>query len=140
MKFFKYFFAFFIVGIVLTSCTVSTQNAFSKEPAQLQPFTEKFGNYVFPIPSNFSLKEDLSMIYQNEGIVRAYLVYVGKASTPKLLAFFDRYMPKNGWKKDLFIAGEETVVSYSRGKQLIVFKIKQSSLGGTILKVLLTTK
>ncbi|WP_051654235.1 hypothetical protein [Persephonella sp. KM09-Lau-8] len=137
-KLFLYF-SFVVVAFLLAGCNVNTQNAFSKEPKVLQPFTVKYGNYVFPVPSNFSLKQDLSMIYENEGIVRAYLVYVGKASTSKLLYFFDKYMPKNGWKKELFVAGEETTVAYSRDRQLIVIKIKQG-FGGTVLRILLTAK
>ncbi|SNZ08499.1 hypothetical protein SAMN06265182_1316 [Persephonella hydrogeniphila] len=141
MKLLRYIsvFSFLVSVLIFSGCTVATKDTFSKEPAQLQPFTERLGNYVFPIPSNFSRKDDLSMIYENKGVVRAYLVYVGKASTPKLVAFFDKYMKKNGWKKELFIAGEDTVISYSRDNQLIVFKIHQS-IGGTVLKVLLTTK
>ena len=131
--------SFVMTIFVFAGCNVSTQNAFSKEPQVLQPFTVKYGDYVFPVPSNFSLKPDLSMIYENKGLVRAYLVYVGKASTAKLLYFFDKYMPKNGWKKELFVAGEETTVAYSRDRQLIVIKIKQG-LGGTVLRILLTTK
>ena len=125
--------------MIFFGCTVSTQDTFSKEPAKLQPFTERIGDYVFPIPSNFTRKNDLSMVYENKGIVRAYLVYTGKASTPKLISFFEKYMKKNGWEKELFVAGADTVLAYSRGKQLIVFKIQQS-FGGTVLKVLLTTK
>ncbi|WP_456464669.1 hypothetical protein [Persephonella sp.] len=125
--------------LIISGCTVSTKDTFSKEPAKLQPFTERIGNYVFPIPSNFTKKDDLSMVYENKGTVRAYLVYTGKASTPKLISFFEKYMKKNGWEKELFITGADTVLAYSRDKQLIVFKIQQS-LGGTILKVLLTTK
>ncbi|WP_457626548.1 hypothetical protein [Persephonella sp.] len=136
---YTYFLSILVLSVVLSGCTIATKDTFSKEPAQLQPFTEKLGDYVFPVPSNFSRKDEVSMIYENKGTVRAYLVYVGKASTPKLVAFFDKYMKKNGWKKELFIAGEDTVISYSRGDQLIVFKIQQS-LGGTMLKVLLTTK
>lgn len=132
---------FMAVSVLIFSagCTINTQNAFSKEPQKLQPFTEKVGNYVFAIPSNFTRKDDLSMIYENKGTVRAYLVYVGKASTQKLISFFEKYMRKNGWQKELFVAGEDTVVAYSRDNQLIVFKIQQS-LTGTMLKVLLTTK
>jgi len=136
---YTYFLSILVLSVVLSGCTIATKDTFSKEPAQLQPFTEKLGDYVFPVPSNFSRKDEVSMIYENKGTVRAYLVYVGKASTPKLVAFFDKYMKKNGWEKELFIAGEDTVISYSRGNQLIVFKIQQS-LGGTMLKVLLTTK
>jgi hypothetical protein len=136
---YTYFLSILVLSVVLSGCTIATKDTFSKEPAQLQPFTEKLGDYVFPVPSNFSRKDEISMIYENKGTVRAYLVYVGKASTPKLVAFFDKYMKKNGWKKELFITGEDTVISYSRGNQLIVFKIQQS-LGGTMLKVLLTTK
>ncbi len=128
-----------IVTLFAVSCNVNTQNAFSKEPATLQPYTEKIGNYTFPIPSNFSRKDDLSMLYENKDVIRAYLVYVGKASTQKLVNFFEKYMRKNGWTKELFISGKDTVISYSRNRQLIVFKIQQT-FSGTILKVLLTTK
>ena len=131
---------FFIMFFMLiTGCSINTQNAFSKEPVKLQPYTEKIGNYTFPIPSNFTKKEDMSMLYENKDVVRAYLVYVGKASTQKLINFFEKYMRENGWAKELFVAGKNTVIAYSRDKQLIVFNIQQT-FNGTILKVLLTVK
>ncbi|WP_456383462.1 hypothetical protein [Persephonella sp.] len=125
-------------ALFFTGCAGTTVKL-GKEPARLEPFTERIGDYVFPVPSNFQRKDDLSMIYENKNTVRAYLVYIGRASTQKLVAFFDKYMKKNGWEKELFITGEDTVVAYSRGKQLIVFKIQQT-FNGTVLKVLLTTK
>jgi len=137
----KRFFAVLLVigGLFVAGCPANIQTALNKEPAKLQPYTERIGEYVFTIPANFKIDEDASFIYENKGTVRAYLVYVGKASTDKLVRFFDEYMTKNGWEKELFIPGEDTVVAYSRGKQLIVFKIHQA-FNGTILKVLLTTK
>jgi len=139
MKISRYIFSLLVIlGFITAGCNISTQNAFSKEPVKLQPFTEKIGDYAFPVPSNFSRKDDLSMVYENKGTVRAYLVYVGRAGTQKLVNFFEKYMKKNGWSKELFVAGEDTVLAYSRGKQLIVFKIQQT-FNGTILKVLLTT-
>ncbi len=139
MRISRYIFSLLIIlGFITAGCNINTQNAFSKEPVKLQPFTEKIGDYAFPVPSNFSRKDDLSMVYENKGTVRAYLVYVGRAGTQKLVNFFEKYMKKNGWSKELFVAGEDTVLAYSRGKQLIVFKIQQT-FNKTILKVLLTT-
>ncbi|MBK3332233.1 hypothetical protein GWK41_04020 [Persephonella atlantica] len=139
MKISRYIFSLLVIlGFITAGCNINAQNAFSKEPVKLQPFTERVGDYVFSVPSNFSRKDDLSMLYENKGIVRAYLVYIGKASTQKLVNFFEKYMKKNGWSKELFVAGKDTVLAYSRGKQLIVFKIQQT-FNGTVLKVLLTT-
>ncbi len=128
-----------LAALLISGCTVGVQNKLGKEPAKLEPYTERIGNYVFAVPSNFQRKDDLSMIYENKGTVRAYLVYVGKASTPRLVSFFEKYMKKNGWKKELFIAGEDTVLAFSRDGQLIVFKIQQE-FNSTLLKVLLTTQ
>ncbi len=126
---------------VLNGCSqISTvKNLQLKEPAVLQPKTEKFGNYTFVIPVNFQLKEDLSVVYEDDGIYRAYLVFIGKSSINKLINFFDKYMSKAGWKKEGSLVGEEAIVAYSRNGQLIIFKI-QEILGLTYIKTLLTTK
>ncbi len=131
----------FVAIVVFSGCSqISTvKNLQLKEPAVLQPKTETFGNYTFVIPMNFQLKEDLSVVYEDEGIYRAYLVFTGKASIGKLLKFFDTYMTKAGWKKESSLVGEEAIVAYSKGRQLVIFKI-QEILGLTYIKVLLTTK
>jgi len=139
MKILRYSLMFLVALLLSIGCTISTQDGFKKEPAKLEPITEKLGKYAFPIPSNFIRKDDLSMVYENKNIVRAYLVYVGRAKTQRLINFFDKYMSKSGWNKELFIAGEDTVLAYSRENQLIVIKIQQT-FNSTILKILLTTK
>ncbi len=130
----------FLIGILSSCSQISTvKNLQLKEPAVLQPKTEKFGNYTFIMPVNFQLKEDLSVVYEDDGVYRAYLVFVGKSSINKLINFFDKYMSKAGWKKESSLVGEEAIVAYSRNGQLIIFKI-QEILGLTYVKTLLTTK
>ncbi len=141
-KFLKIFFAFSIVFLFISGCSQlsSVKNLRLKEPAVLEPKTERFGDYTFVVPVNFELKEDLSVIYENDGIYRGYVVFIGKASTDKLLRFFDRYMQKTGWiKEGLLASGDSAIVAYSKGRQLIIFKI-QEILGLTYIKTLLSCK
>jgi len=127
----------FIIGC---SQLQTMKNLKLKEPTVLEPKTEKFGDYSFVIPMNFKIKEDLSVIYADDGIYRGYIVFVGKASTSKLLKFFDTYMPKAGWKKEsVLVGGEAAILAYSKGSKLIIFKI-QEILGLTYIKTLLTCK
>ncbi len=128
--------------LMTTGCSQlqTVKNLKMKEPAVLEPKTEKFGDYTFVIPMNFQLKEDLSVIYEDDGIYRGYVVFIGKASTNKLLRFFDQYMTKAGWKKDsVLVGGDAAIVAYSKGHQLIIFKI-QEILGLTYIKTLLSCK
>jgi hypothetical protein len=132
----------FSFSVISTGCSQlqTVKNLKMKEPAVLEPKTEKFGNYTFVIPVNFELKEDLSVIYEDDGIYRGYVVFIGKASTNKLLRFFDKYMTKMGWRKDsVLVGGDAAIVAYSKGKQLIIFKI-QEILGLTYIKTLLSCK
>ncbi len=129
-----------LISAELTGCSQiqTVKNLKLKEPAVLEPKTERFGNYTFVIPANFELKEDLSVIYEEDNIYRGYVVFIGKASIDKLLRFFDKYMIKMGWKKESVLAsGDTAVVAYSKGDQLIIFKI-QDILGITYIKTLLS--
>ncbi len=131
----------FIIGNFYSCSQIQTvKNLKLKEPAVLEPKTEKFGNYTFVVPANFELKDDLSVIYEDDGIYRGYIVFIGKASFDKLLRFFDKYMAKIGWKKDsVLVGGDAAIVAYSKDSQLIIFKI-QNILGLTYIKTLLSCK
>ncbi len=134
-------FLFFIIGNFYSCSQLQTvKNLKLKEPAVLEPKTEKFGNYTFVVPANFELKDDLSVIYEDDGIYRGYIVFIGRASFDKLLRFFDKYMAKLGWEKDsVLVGGDAAIVAYSKGHQLIIFKI-QNILGLTYIKTLLSCK
>ena len=135
-------FGFFILTGNFYSCSQiqTVKNLKLKEPAVLEPKTEKFGDYTFVVPANFETKDDLSVIYEDDGIYRGYIVFIGKASFDKLLRFFDKYMTKIGWKKEsVLVGGDAAVVAYSKGHQLIIFKL-QNILGLTYIKTLLSCK
>lgn len=135
-------FGFFILTGNFYSCSQiqTVKNLKLKEPAVLEPKTEKFGDYTFVVPANFEIKDDLSVIYEDDGIYRGYIVFIGKASFDKLLRFFDKYMTKIGWKKEsVLVGGDAAVVAYSKGHQLIIFKL-QNILGLTYIKTLLSCK
>ncbi|WP_457641934.1 hypothetical protein [Persephonella sp.] len=127
-----------IVFSVVTGC-VQVQTITTKEPVQLVPKTENLGKYSFVVPANFKFKENYSFIFENNGDVRAYLIYMGKGSVPKLVDFFEKNMPKKGWNSDISLVGKEAVLSYVKDNKLIVIKI-DPRLGLTYLKIMLTTK
>ena len=130
-------------GIALSStlffgCVDYVENI-GKKDIKFVPKTEKYGNYTFAIPANFKLKEDSSFIYENNGFVRAYLVYTGVGDKRKLEKFFDEYLPQQGWKKIASFHGDVVVLGYQRGSQLLLIKIDKS-LNLNIVKIMLTKK
>ncbi|HIQ24645.1 MAG TPA: hypothetical protein EYH43_01505 [Persephonella sp.] len=135
----------FIFMLVLTissslfyNCTEYVKSI-GKKDIKFVPKTEKYGNYTFVIPANFKLKEESSFIYENNGVVRAYLVYTGLGDKKKLEKFFDEYLPEQGWKKITSLYGDIVVLGYERGSQLLLIKIDKS-LNLNIVKIMLTKK
>lgn len=140
-------FIFMLVLIILSalfySCTEYVENI-GKKDINFVPKTEKYGNYTFVIPANFKLKEESSFIYENfiyenNGIVRAYLVYTGLGDKKKLEKFFDEYLSEQGWRKITSLYGDVVVLGYERGSQLLLMKIDKS-LNLKIVKIMLTKK
>ncbi len=123
---------------VLTGCA-QVQTITSKEPVQFVAKTENLGKYSFVVPANFKFKENYSFIFENNGDVRAYLIYMGKGSVAKLVDFFEKNMPKKGWTPDVSLVGKTAVLSYTKGNKLIIMKI-EPHMGFTYLKVMLTTQ
>ncbi|HCB68836.1 MAG TPA: hypothetical protein DEP48_00600 [Persephonella sp.] len=127
-----------LLVFVITGCA-QFQTMTSKEPVQLVAKTENLGRYSFVVPANFKFKENYSFIFENNGDVRAYLIYMGKGSVAKLVDFFDKNMPKKGWNPDVSLVGKTAVLSYTKDNKLIIMKI-EPHMGFTYLKVMLTTQ
>jgi len=127
-----------IASTLFYSCTDYVGNL-GKKNVKFVPKTEKHGNFTFVIPANFKLKEESSFIYENNGIVRAYLVYTGVGDKKKLEKFFDQYLSEQGWKKITSLYGDIVVLGYERGSQLLLIKIDRS-LNLNIVKIMLTKK
>ncbi len=99
--------------------------------------TERKGDYTFIIPANFQLIENESLIYENNNIYRAYLIYKGEGFIQDLVNFYDREMSKAGWKKLSALIGKDAILAYQKDNQIIVIKIMYG-LTNTYLKMLLT--
>ncbi|RUM51001.1 MAG: hypothetical protein DSY47_00440 [Hydrogenothermus sp.] len=137
-KSFIFMLVLIISSALFYSCTEYVENI-GKKDIKFVPKTEKYGSYTFVIPANFKLKEESSFIYENNGIVRAYLVYTGLGDKKKLEKFFDEYLSEQGWRKITSLYGDVVVLGYERGSQLLLMKIDKS-LNLNIVKIMLTKK
>ena len=127
-----------VFGSFSYSCS-EYMDTIGKKDVKFVPKTEKYGDYTFVVPANFKLKEESSFIYENNGILRAYLVYTGLGDKKKLEKFFDENLSQLGWKKVTSLYGDVTVLGYERGNQLLLIKIDKS-LNLNIVKIMLTKK
>ncbi|WP_297889245.1 lipoprotein [Sulfurihydrogenibium sp.] len=129
----------FLIGLValLSSCASNEVVIQPNAPVSFIAKTERKGDYVFIVPSNFQLIESESLIFENIGIYRAYLIYKGEGFIQDLVNFFDREMPKNGWTKFSALVGRDALLSYKKDNQIIVIKI-QYGLTNTYIKMILT--
>ncbi|RUM60197.1 MAG: hypothetical protein DSY66_02685 [Persephonella sp.] len=127
-----------ILSLPLTSCLNTLQLLPEQTPIELIPKNKVMGKFSFVIPDNFRFVSDQSLIYDYRGDVRAYLVYVGKASTVQIINFLTEYMPEKGWKPDFATVSTDGVLAFKKGDRLIVFKITPDMAGIVYLKILLT--
>ncbi|ACN98843.1 putative lipoprotein [Sulfurihydrogenibium azorense Az-Fu1] len=121
----------------LTSCASNEIVIQPNAPINFIAKTERKGDYTFIIPSNFQFLESESLIFEGNGVYRAYLIYKGEGYIQDLVNFFDREMPKNGWTKFSALIGRDALLSYKKDNQLIVIKI-QYGLTNTYIKMILT--
>ena len=121
----------------LTSCASNEIVIQPNAPISFIAKTERKGDYTFIIPSNFQFLESESLIFEANGVYRAYLIYKGEGYIQDLVSFFDREMPKNGWTKFSALIGRDALLSYKKDNQLIVIKI-QYGLTNTYIKMILT--
>jgi len=125
-------------AFLVNGCTEYV-SGLGKKDIKFVPKTQKFGDYTFVVPANFKLKEESSFIYENEGIVRAYLIYTGVGDKNKLIKFLTENLSKQGWKKTASLHGDVSILAFERGSQLLLIKIEKS-LNLIIMKVMLTKK
>lgn len=123
--------------LFLTSCTNNEIVIQPNAPITFVAKTERKGDYTFIIPANFQLIENESLVYENNNIYRAYLIYKGEGFIQDLVSFYDREMVKSGWKKLSALIGKDAILSYQKDNQIIVIKIVYG-LTNTYLKMLLT--
>ena len=128
-------FLIFIIGFLSNSCVEYLQ-AVGKKDVKFVPKTERIGDYTYVIPANFEFLTKPSLIYQDDGITRAYVVYRGVGNLGKLIKFLDTNLKKLGWKKRTAITGDVVLISYERNGQLLIIK-PETSLNLIYLRMLL---
>ncbi len=128
--------AFLVVfSLTFTSCVEYVQ-AVGKKDVKFVPKTERIGDYSFVVPANFEFLPKPSLIYQDNGVTRAYVVYRGVGNLGKLIKFLDVNLKKLGWKKRTAITGDVVLLSYERNGQLLIVK-PETSLNLIYLRMLL---
>ncbi|WP_299226007.1 hypothetical protein [Sulfurihydrogenibium sp.] len=134
----KFIFSFgLLTSLILSSCASNEIVIQPNAPVSFVAKTERKGDYSFIIPSNFQLIENESLVFESENIYRAYLIYKGEGYIQDLVNFYDREMPKAGWKKISALIGKDAILAFQKDNQIIVIKI-QYGLTNTYLRMLLT--
>jgi len=132
-----YFLFGLLTSLILSSCASNEIVIQPNAPVIFIAKTERKGDYSFIIPSNFQLIENESLVFENENVYRAYLIYKGEGYIQDLVNFYDREMSKAGWKKNSALIGKNAILAFQKDNQIIVIKI-QYGLTNTYLKMLLT--
>jgi hypothetical protein len=126
-----------LTSLILSSCASNEIVIQPNAPVSFVAKTERKGDYSFIIPSNFQLIENESLVFENENIYRAYLVYKGEGYIQDLINFYDKEMPKAGWRRISALIGKGAILTFQKDSQIIVIKI-QYGLTSTYLRMLLT--
>jgi hypothetical protein len=126
-----------LTSLILSSCASNEIVIQPNAPVSFVAKTERKGDYSFIIPSNFQLIENESLVFESENIYRAYLIYKGEGHIQDLVNFYDREMPKAGWRKISALIGKDAILAFQKNSQIIVIKI-QYGLTNTYLRMLLT--
>jgi hypothetical protein len=126
-----------LTSLILSSCASNEIVIQPNAPVSFVAKTERKGDYSFIIPSNFQLIENESLVFENENIYRAYLVYKGEGYIQDLINFYDKEMPKAGWRRISALIGKGAILTFQKDNQIIVIKI-QYGLINTYLRMLLT--